>query len=122
MIRPAEAGGSGLAVARKIYRLALDRYDELAAPYATVIDIDPARLPSADETDRWSSGQFVNALRHDLDCPEYNLHFRQLVHVAYKVAAELGNEYTDVLAEHCETVARNVTFNLLHRHILPVFG
>jgi len=118
----AEAGGSGLAVAKKVYAAALGRYDELAAPYATVIDIDPAQLPSVEAVDAWSSIEYVKALRHDQSCPDYNPGFRQLIHVAYKVAYELGDEYLSALDEHRETVARNVTKNLLERHLLPLFG
>lgn len=118
----AEAGYDGLDVARKVYANALARYDELAAPYATVIDIDPALLPSVETVNRWSSEDYVNALRHDLDCPAYNSGFRQLIHVAYKVAYELGDEYINALEKHEDTVAKNVTHNLLARHIFPIFG
>lgn len=118
----AEAGGDGLDVAKKIYSNAFARYDELAAPYATVIDIDPDKLPSIETVNEWSSEEYANALRHDQDCPEYNPGFRQLIHVAYKVAHELGNEYFAALEKHAETVGKNVTYNLLERHILPLFG
>lgn len=118
----AEAGGSGLDVAKKIYAAAVNRYDELAAPYATVIDIDPEKLPTIGTVNAWSSQDYVAALRHDQACPAYNASFRQLIHVAYKVAYELGDEYMNVLEEHRESVARNVTGNLLMRHILPLFG
>ncbi|MBN2164438.1 MAG: hypothetical protein JXR25_04675 [Pontiellaceae bacterium] len=118
----AEAGGEGLDVAKKIYARALARYDELAAPYATVLDINPDRLPSAEIVDGWDSDAYVKALRHDLDCPEYNADFRQLIHVAYKVAYELGDEYFAALEKSADIVGRNVTHNILNRHILPIFG
>jgi hypothetical protein len=41
------AGGTGLAIAKEIYKRALSRLDEICAPYASVINIDPAVLPSA---------------------------------------------------------------------------
>jgi len=118
----AEAGGTGLAVAQRIYAEALERYDELAAPYATVIDIDPAKLPSIETVNGWSGEQYANALRHDLESPEYNSSFRQLIHVAYKVAAELGGEYLQALENESDRVGADVTNNLLKRHILPIFG
>ena len=118
----AEAGGDGLEVAKKIYARALSRFDELAAPYASVIDIDPAQLPSAGMVDAWDRDAYVSALRHEQDCPGFNPSFRQLIHVAYKVAYELDDEYTDALARHREGIARNVKHNLLDRHILPIFG
>ena len=118
----AEAGGDGLDVAKKIYVHALARYDELAAPYTAVIDIDPARLPSAEAVSAWSSLQYVNALRHDDSCPDYHPGFRQLVHLAYKVTYELGDEYLNASEKHAEIIGKNVTKNLLERHILPIFG
>jgi hypothetical protein len=118
----AEAGGDGLTVAKKIYAGALNRYEELAAPYAIVIDIDLGKLPPIEIVNGWSSQQFVNALRHEQSCPDYNPSFRQLIHVAYKVAYELGGEFFQALENHRDIVARNVTHNLLIRHILPIFG
>jgi len=118
----AESGGDGLLVVKKIYATARARFDELAAPYATVIDIDPVALPSIEIVNGWSGEQYANALRHDLECPEYNSSFRQLIHVAYKVAFELGEEYFQALEKHSGRVGQNVTHNLLQRHILPIFG
>ena len=118
----AEAGGDGLALAADIYAGAYEKMDALMAPYATVIDIDKSRLPAPSEVKSWSSGRFVAALRHDPSDPHYNPHLRQLVHVAFKVAASLGARYTDALERHAEVIARNVTGNLLERHIRPIFG
>ena len=47
LIGLAEAGGDGLALAKEIYAEAFAHREELCAPYATVIDIDPAKLPVA---------------------------------------------------------------------------
>jgi len=120
LIGLAEAGEAALI--RKIYRGAYSRYEELAAPYSTVIDIDPAKLPSPDEVDGWSCDHFAQTLRHIPSNPAYNPHFRQLLHVAFKVAAELGTEYTGALERNAEVVGRNVTANLFERHIRPIFG
>jgi hypothetical protein len=117
----AEAGGEGLRIAQDLYRSALGRYDELCGPYATVIDIDRSRLPAPDAVGRWSGAQFAAALRHDPRCPDYNPHLRQLLHIGYKVAAEMGARYLDALAAHRDVIARNVTENLFDRHIKPVF-
>ena len=86
----AEAGGDGLQVAKDIYVGAYGRFDELTGPYATVVDIKLKRLPSPEVVTGWSSGQYVNALRHDTGCPEYSPDFRQLIHVAFKVARRDG--------------------------------
>ncbi len=121
LIGLAESGGNGLELAKEIYTTALTRYDELCAPYASVIDVDRNALPSAEEVSRWPGEQYVNALRHDPGHPEFNSSFRQMLHVAYKVAGELGSRYTDALADHREAIARNVTTNILERHLLPIF-
>jgi hypothetical protein len=121
LIGLAEAGGDGLELAKEIYAQALDYKDELCAPYAAVIDIDPARLPAADEVRRWSSEQYTAALRHVPDNPVYNSSFRQLLHVGFKVAAKMGRRYLDLLEENEAVIARNVTDNLYRRHIAPVF-
>jgi hypothetical protein len=118
----AESGAEGLEIAREIYAQAHGRFDELIKPYATVVDINPAKLPSPAEVAGWSSQQFCAALRHDPSSPAYNLHFRQLVHVSFKIAAEMGPRYIDALRAHELIIARNVTANLFERHILPIFA
>jgi hypothetical protein len=121
LIGLAEADGDGLALAKEIYAEALVKGDELCAPYAAVIDIDWKALPSAEAVRRWSSGQFVAALRHDQKNPAFNPNVRQLLHVGYKIAGKLGQRYLDAL-EACEpSVARNVTENLYERHVKPLF-
>lgn len=117
----AEAGGDGLALAKEIYANALDKVDALCAPYAAVIDIDSRKLPSADEVRKWSSEQFVAALRHDPHSPSFNPSLRQLIHVGYKIAAQLGERYLNLLRSCEQTVAKNVTENLYVRHIKPLF-
>lgn len=117
----AESGGEGLKLAKEIYGKALDDIDALSAPYATVIDIDRAKLPTKQEVEGWSSEQFVSALRHDQRNPQYNPNLRQLLHVGYKVAAKMGDRYLDALKAAEPVVAKNVTENLYERHIKPLF-
>jgi tagaturonate epimerase len=121
LIGLAEAGGDGLALAKEIYSEAFAHRDELCAPYATVIDIDPARLPSPDEVRGWSSEQYTAALRHVRGAAAYNSSLRQLLHVGFKVAAKMGRRYTDLLEANEAVIAKNVTENLFDRHIAPVF-
>lgn len=117
----ADAGGDGLAIAKDVYCNALGRFDELCGPYAEVINIDPAALPSAEQVMRWDSTAFVAALRHDPQCPAYNPNLRQLLHVGYKVAAEMGSRFLDALEAHRDCVARNVEANFYERHVKLVF-
>ncbi len=121
LIGLAESEGAGLEIAREVYAEAHAHRDELCAPYATVIDIDPAKLPSPGEVNRWSAEQFISALRHDQSNAAYNPSLRQLLHVGFKVAAKLGDRYLQALESNEEIVARNVTANLFERHIKPVF-
>ncbi len=117
----AEAGGAGLEIVKEIYARAYAHREELCAPYVTVIDIDPARLPDPARVASWSSDQLVRALRHDEHCPDYNPSLRQLIHVGYKVAAQLGPRYLELLDRCQDAIARNVTTNLFARHIEPIF-
>ncbi|HEX3870568.1 MAG TPA: tagaturonate epimerase family protein [Pirellulales bacterium] len=117
----AEADGEGLAMAKEIYEHALEKREALCAPYAAVIDVDPARLPSAKEVEGWTSSQFVGALRHDLKSPQFNPDLRQLIHVGYKIAAQMGDRYLKMLDTCSETISRNVTDNLYTRHLKPLF-
>lgn len=117
----AEAGGEGLTLAKEVYGKAYRDREALCEPYAAVIDIDAAHLPPPAEVDKWQAEQFTAALRHDQSRAEYNADMRQLLHVGYKVAAKLGKTYLDMLKENEEVVARNVTANLLERHILRIY-
>jgi len=118
----AVAGGDGLALAKQIYANSLGRKDELCAPYADVIDIDESKLPSVSEVNSWSSDKFANTLRHIPGHPDYNPNFRQLIHVAYKVAAELGATYTGLLEKHADVVGACVEENIYDRHLKRLFN
>jgi hypothetical protein len=121
LIGLAEAGGDGLALAKEIYTEAFAHREELCVPYATVIDIDPAKLPSPGEVQGWSSDEYTSALRHVEGAAAYNSSLRQLLHVGFKVAAKMGNRYLDMLEANEAVIAKNVTENLYARHIAPVF-
>ena len=121
LIGLAESGGEGLALAKEVYSEALSHKDELTAPYATVIDIDDAKLPTAETVNGWTSAQYTSALRHDQKNPAYNASFRQLLHVGFKIAAKMGPRYLKALEANEDVIAKNVTTNLFERHIKPVF-
>lgn len=121
LIGLAEAGGDGLRLSQDVYAEAFMARDALCAPYASVIDIDESKLPSPEEVRTWTAERYVNALRHDLSCPEFNNSLRQLLHVGYKVAATMGDRYLNMLDQYKESVARNVTLNLVERHMKPLF-
>lgn len=116
-----EAGGDGLAMAKTLYAEALDHIDELCAPYATVLDVQRDALPTAATVAGWDGAAFRDALLHDTHCARYNPSLRQLMHVAYKLAAKKGDAWFDLLDTHRETVGRRVTANI-DRHIRLIFG
>jgi len=118
----AQAGGAALTLVQKIYTQAHARIEEVCAPYAAVIDIDRRRLPSPETVRSWSGADYVAALHHDQHCPAYNPYFRQLLHVGFKVAAEMGAQYLQALDAHADIIGPLVTENLLERHVLAVFG
>lgn len=117
----AEAGGDGLALAKEIYSYALAHVDELCAPYASVIDIDRTQLPSAATVNGWTGPQLASAVRHIPTHPEFNAHVRQLLHVSFKIAAQAGSRYTNLLEANEAIVAQQVTENIYERHMRPLF-
>jgi hypothetical protein len=112
----ASAGGEGLRLAKEIYIRGLSRYDEMAAPYLAVLHIDPQRLPPAKEVLGWKGSRFKETLEHNQECRHYNPDFRQLVHISYKVAAEMRGEFTDALEYYRDPVEEQVYQNLYDRH------
>lgn len=121
LIGLAESAGEGLQIAKQIYRKSLEKFDELYAPYATVIDIDKSKLPSPEEVDSWNGQDYARALRHNPSDAQYNPHFRQLLHVGYKIAAKMGDIYLNALEQNEEIVAKNVIENIFDRHIKQLF-
>jgi hypothetical protein len=118
----AEAGGDALETVKEIYARARNRAEELIKPYAAVVDIEIAALPSVDEVHSWNSARFLGKLVHDQACPDYDPEFRQFIHVAFKVAAEIGAPYHRALETHRDVVGKRVRHNLLKNHIKPLFG
>ncbi|MEN6627536.1 MAG: tagaturonate epimerase family protein [Candidatus Sumerlaeia bacterium] len=121
LIGLAECGGAAAQIVKDIYATALERKDEMCKPYLTVVDIDPAGLPSAREVAGWSGERLAAALRHEQACPEFNINLRQLLHVAFKLAAEMGPRYIDAIEANAEVCGRNVTNNIFDRHVRPLF-
>jgi hypothetical protein len=121
LIGLAEADGEGLQLAKDVYAQAFEKKDALCEPYASVIDIDYAKLPSPETVNGWTADQYVNALRHDPNHAEFNASLRQLLHVGYKIAAQMGDRYLNMLVQCEESISRNVTENLYQRHLKPLF-
>ncbi|MBW6534052.1 MAG: tagaturonate epimerase family protein [Mariniphaga sp.] len=116
------SGEEGLLVANAIYARAMERKEELCAPYADVIDIDESQLPPPEVVAGWTGEKFANTLRHIPGHPDYNPNFRQLIHVGYKVAAEMGENYTGLLKKYDGVVGSCVEENIYDRHLKRLFN
>jgi tagaturonate epimerase len=121
LIGLAEAGPEGLALAKEVYAEAFAHKEALCDPYAAVIDIDYAKLPLPADVNGWGATQYTDALRHVQSNPNFNPNVRQLLHVGYKVAAQMGGRYLKMLKKSEESISRNVCENLFDRHIKPLF-
>jgi hypothetical protein len=64
---------------------------------------------------------YVQMLEHDQGCPRFNIHFRQLVHISFRIAAERRAQYLPLLQAHRERIEACVGNNILKRHIQPLF-
>ncbi len=117
----AESGKDGLQVAKEIYAQSFERMEELCKPYLTVVQIVSEKLPSPESVKKWDGLTFASTLRHDIDSPQYNPSFRQLMHIGYKIASEMGEHYLVALSDNEKVIAKNVTENLFTRHIKPLF-
>ncbi|WP_159517133.1 tagaturonate epimerase family protein [Sunxiuqinia indica] len=116
------SGGEALEAAKEVYATALGRKEELCAPYADVIDIKDNELPTVDEVNGWDSEKFANTLRHIPGHADYNPNFRQLIHVGYKVAAEMGERYYTLLENNAEVIGNCVEENIFDRHLKRLFN
>jgi tagaturonate epimerase len=117
----AVSGGEALAFVKEIYYESLDLIEELCAPYADVIDIRIDNLPSKAEAANWDSVRFASAIRHIPNNQHYNSDMRQLLHVAYKLAAHRMDDYFRLLEKYEKQVSASVYENIYNRHICRLF-
>ncbi len=118
----AGSGGEALEFVREIYSHALEKIDELCAPYADVIDINRKSLPGPGEVALWDSVKFAASLRHIPGNPDFNPDMRQLIHVAYKLAAMEKERFYRLLDENEKTISACVYENIYNRHICRLFS
>jgi hypothetical protein len=117
----AESGGEGLGFAKEIYIKSLGKIEELCAPYADVIDIKVSLLPSGHEVSGWNGNKFSNSIKHIPGNSDYNPNMRQLIHVAYKLAASDMENYFSLLEANEPVVSKCVFENIYNRHICRLF-
>jgi hypothetical protein len=118
----AKADGEALDFVKNIYDKALQKQEELCAPYADVIDIKAEKLPTAEEVKGWSAQKMVDSLTHDNSCKDYNPDMRQLMHVGYKLAAMQIDRYFELLEKYSEIVNDCVFTNIYERHMKLLFN
>jgi tagaturonate epimerase len=118
----ASSGGEALEFVKEIYYESLDMIEELCAPYADVIDIRIDHLPSKADVSVWDSLKFTSSVRHIPEYPDYNSDMRQLIHVAYKLAAHRMDSYFRLLDSNEANVSAAVYENIYDRHICRLFG
>jgi hypothetical protein len=121
LIGLAESGGESLEFVKEIYAKSLEKIEELCAPYADVIDIKISSLPSKTDVSKWNSKKFASSLRHVPGNKDYNANMRQLIHVAYKLAALQMDRYYRLLEANEPTVSQCVYENMYNRHICRLF-
>ncbi len=117
----AESEGNALNFVKEIYFEALKKIDRLCAPYSDVIDINISLLPSKKEVSGWDGKRVADAIRHIPENRYYNSDMRQLIHVAYKLAAQRKQKYLNLIEEHELRIGQCVFENLYNRHICRLF-
>ncbi len=115
------AGDESLKIVKEIYNKAYNRFEELYFPYKTVINLEKSKLPPPKLVNEWTGEEFVRTLHHDDTCKDFNPDFRQLLHIGYKIAAEMGSRYIEVLKKYEDIIASNVIENIYERHIARLF-
>lgn len=120
LIGLAESEGEGFSFSQDLYSEALERYEELTQDYLSVLSIDKKKLPVPGSFH--TGKEFAAALRHEPGSQDYNPHFRQLLHCAYKIAAEKGEHFFLLLEKYRERIEDNVTDNLFRKHLEPLFS
>ena len=86
-----------------------------------IFGIKADKLPTPESITKWTSEEYAQTLQHEQSNPKYNPSFRQLIHVAYKVAYEYGDVYTNALKANKVIIGKCVAGNIYDRHIKRMF-
>lgn len=115
------AGADSLDFVKDLYFKSLDNIEDLCAPYSDVIDIKISMLPTRQEVAKWSGKKFSDSIMHVEGNKSYNPNMRQLLHVAYKIAAHEIGEYTRLIESNEQIISDCVYENIYKRHICRLF-
>jgi len=113
--------GEGLKLVKEIYKGAYQRFRELTGPYEHVLNIDEQQLPSPSQVVGWSGSDFSEALMNKPESEAYNPSFRQLMHTAYKIAAEKSEQFLPLLKKYEQQTGHYVFENIYNNHLKPLF-
>ena len=116
------SGHGALDFVKTLYKSAYNNLDSLCAPYSELIDINEANLPDPDKVIGWKGEMLADSIIHNAGNRLYNRDMRQLLHIAYKLAADRLPEYRNHILENKDLVEKCVYNNLFDRHIQQVFG
>ena len=117
----AAADEAGAVLFKEIYAQAYEQRDDLMAPYREVLDIDVSKLPLPREIASLPGQALADSITHRPAEPLYNRHMRQLMHVAYKLAAEKKERFFPSLERCRAVISQRVTENLFVNHLQPLF-
>jgi hypothetical protein len=115
------AGGEPLDFVKDLYFKSLDNIEDLCAPYSDVIDINVSSLPSKQDVAKWNGKKFSDRILHNKENKLYNPDMRQLLHVAYKIAAHEIDEYFRLIEANEQIISECVYENIYNRHICRLF-
>ncbi len=121
LIGLALSGTRGLSLVKEIYTEGYQRYDELLQPYLHSVEIQKDKLPTPNEVKSWNQEKLIAALRHEPNSKTLDVNLRQLLHISFRIAAEKGKIYYDVMEEARTSINKCVTENLFERHIKQLF-
>lgn len=111
----------GLKLVKEIYKGAYQRFRELTGPYQHVLNIDEHQLPSPSQVGGWSGSEFAEALMNNPESDAYNPSFRQVMHTAYKIAAEMSEQFLPLLKKYEQQTGQYVFENIYYNHLKPLF-
>ncbi len=106
---------------QSLYEQALDRYEELTEAYRDVLNIQYDKLPSASIFRNKTGFALAKMIRHSKES-SYDPNVRQLMHTAYKIAAEDRNTLLEKIDLHSGLIGKRVCNNILKNHLIPLFG
>lgn len=107
-----------LDLVKSIYAIALNQIDLLSKSYINKLKIDKTKLPTSAEMFMWpSEGMKAVLTIHDKD---FNPNLRQLMSIAFNIAAEYGAIFTECIIDNNEEISKQHTISIYESIIKPI--